>query len=108
MCTPAYVPTGSIPDDWTIGAFGAPGTGNEFCETCDPCNIGVIWSYHPTNLTRYKVQWQNGQGTRGAAGTADGGFNYDMDCDFAFASQDSFEDQSGAIFSFAPFCTCTI
>jgi hypothetical protein len=110
-CTPDYVFTGSDPA-WTITAWGGPGTGNEFCESCTPCTISITWSYSPATLTRYKINWQNGGGVRGAAGgaagTADGNFSYEMGCDQAWVTQESFEDQSGTVITGTPFCTCAI
>jgi len=111
-CLPSYDIHGSFAPEWTIVPLGAPGTGNEFCETCAPCHISILWSYQPDVLTRYKVEWQNGQGVRsaagGAAGPAYGNFNYDMDCDFAFATQDTFSDDSGNAITGTPYCLCEI
>lgn len=108
-CTPGYTIT-AIPPDWTIGALGSPGTGSEECVTCVPCNIAVTWSYSPSELTRYKVTWPVGQGVRGAAGgaagTADGGFNYDVTCNLPVAAPNVFEDHSGGSANGVPECPC--
>lgn len=111
VCSPAYVLSGSSPD-WQITAFGGPGAGNEYCETCDPCAISIDWEFSPDTLTRYRIDWQDGGGTRGgaggAAGTADGNFSYTLGCDQAWVTQESFQDQSGTVITGTPYCTCEL